>query len=168
VLVLLAVLASAVILAGRLARSFSTLDETQVRRGLFGDAAREDLVRGWAVEVVEAAERLERLCYFQERLRDRAWSGLPLAVVPAGSTWTSWRFANGETWSVRQIGRRRRPRPRMIVGAAREVAGCALSVRVYEPRGSDESFTVCDAHLLANAGALPSSRGGNAQAISSP
>ena len=128
-------------------RSLCLTDPDQVLRGLFGEDEREALVQAMAEDVVDAAERTERLHHLSNRLAELAWRGMPVEVEPdhdAGAEWMAWHLADGETWHVRHHRRCGHRGRRLIVGGAEEECGRELAVRAYAMRGDDVVLRVRD------------------------
>jgi hypothetical protein len=128
------------------------LRDDQARRGLFGEAAREQLIERWVRELVELAERVERLCHFATALRRRAWDGNVLQVEPLHGRWCAWSFPDGEVWEVEQDAGALRRASRLVVrGSVDRVEGdVGLAVSAYVPGRQDVWLPVCDARLAGH------------------
>src|SRR3954465_11229574 len=80
--------------------AMSKVREDQIRRGLFGEPARESLIGRWVELVVQRAERQGRLGHFGGALRSHAWEGAVAQIDTAHGGRSTWRFAGGEIWQV--------------------------------------------------------------------
>lgn len=144
VLLLLSAL-SAVALAGPVRR----VQVEHTLHGLFGEAAREAVIDRWATQLIDTAERYERLDHFHHRLRSRAFAGTPLHIARGRGEWRSWHFADGETWRVRHLARPPRFVRRLVVHATVERDDHGLLVRTYVPGSHAVTLPVADAHPVA-------------------
>jgi len=115
--------------------------------GLHGASEREALIGRWSHEVIQSAERHERLDHFHQRLRSRAWSGTPVRIAGPGP-WCSWEFADGERWRVQHLERPPRWRRRLVVQGAADHGARGLTVRTYVPGSHSVVLAVADAHPL--------------------
>lgn len=141
-LVLAVVIGSCMVGCHRVQAWMTRPDPHHVQRGLFGTHAREEAILHAAREVVEAAERVERLHHFRSVLKDCAWAGALVTIERTRGNWSSWEFGDGERWHVEQ-SRVERHRRRVVVGAAGDSCG-SLLVQAYEPRGVDVDVTISD------------------------
>jgi hypothetical protein len=128
-----------------IAVSVRRVREDQVRRGLFGEPAREGLIGSWVAAVVELAERQVRLAYFGGALRARVWEGTTAEITrPPASGTTTWRFASGEVWQLDLTKATPRWARRVVVQSV-DQHGPNLDLRVYVPGGQDLVLSVRDA-----------------------
>lgn len=144
-LLTLLVLASIGLSIAWLARALPQVREEQVRRGLFGEPAREGLIRRWVGAVVDRAERQVRLGYFGGSLQARMWEGTIAEITrPHPKSAATWRFSNGEVWLVDVAETVPRAARRVVVRSF-ELCGPQLHVHTYVPGGQDLRLSVTDA-----------------------
>lgn len=135
--------------AGVLARPVRRVQVEHALHGLFGEAAREAVIGRWATQVIDTAERYERLDHFHHRLRSRAFAGTTMRIERGRGEWRSWHFADGETWRVRHLGRPPRIVRRVVVHGTIERGDHGLLVRTYVPGSHGITLPVGDAHPVA-------------------
>lgn len=136
--------------AGVLARPVRRVRVEHALHGLFGEAAREAVIDRWATQLIDTAERYERLDHFHHRLRSRAFAGTTMRIERGRGEWRSWHFADGETWRVRHLGRPPRVVRRVVVHGTVERGDHALLVRTYVPGSHGITLPVGDAHPVAH------------------
>lgn len=147
----LLVLASVALSAAWLARALPKVREEQVRRGLFGEPARESLIRRWVGAVVDRAECQVRLGYFGGALQPRMWEGTLAEITrPHAGAAATWRFSNGEVWLV-DLAEPAPRRTRRVVVRSVEQRGSHLCVHTYVPGGLEIPMSVVDARVAVAA-----------------
>lgn len=135
--------------AGVLAPPVRQVRVEHALHGLFGEAAREAVIDRWATQVIDTAERYERLDHFHHRLRSRAFAGTTMRIERGRGEWRSWHFADGETWRVRHLARPPRVVRRVVVHGTVERGDHGLLVRTYVPGSHGITLPVGDAHPVA-------------------
>lgn len=143
VLLVLSALSTAV-----LTRPVRRIHVEHTLHGLFGDDAREAVIRRWTEKLIDTAERYERLDHFHHRLRSRAFAGTPMHIERGRGDWRSWHFADGETWRVRHLARPPRVVRRLVVHGTVERGDHGLMVRTYVPGSHAITLPVADAHQV--------------------
>ena len=136
-------------LALALVRPLRRVTTEHTLAGLYGETPREALISRWSEQVIEAAERHERLGHFRGRLHAHAWSGTTVRVAPGRGPWSVWHFSDGETWRVQHLTRPPRWRRRLVVEGPTEHGDHGLTVRMYVPGSHAVVLPVADAHALA-------------------
>ena len=150
-LALVLVLAAVGLSAAWLTRALRGVREEQVRRGLFGEPAREGLIWRWVSAAVDLAERQVRLGYFGGSLRARMWQGTIAEITrPHARGATTWRFSDGEVWLVELVDPVPRAARRVVVRSV-EQRGPHLCVHTYVPGGLDIPLSVVDARVAVAA-----------------
>jgi hypothetical protein len=153
VLLLLAVASTSAISCGVLAASFRRVHEEQIGRGLFGQSERERLIVRSARSLIASAEREVRLAHFGARLRSRAWEGAVVEIdSPTLRHASTWRFPDGERWSVDLATAAPRHVPRVVIHSLEVPGTPALRVDAYVPGRRDLTLLVTDAQPLDLAG----------------
>ena len=136
--------------AAWLAVSLPQVRQEQIHRGLFGDVAREGLIRKWFAGVLADAEREVRLAHFDASLRSRMWEGTiaQLGHPHVGGS-SILRFANGEVWQL-DLARLTPRSARRIVVRSVEHRGPNLRLGVYVPGRRELALDVVDARIAVN------------------